>query len=270
MGRASSSKKVTRAAQTGGGRMAGPRRPYGFYGGIAMVVIIGLVLILTSRQEHRREFAVGTDAEGPVARQDHWHAAYGVYLCDNFSPQIEDQRDPQGIHTHADGIIHIHPFVRSAAGKNATIGKFFDAVRADLSDTSVKMPGDKEYSEGDDECGGKPGQVVVKVNDKVVTRNVRDVKMNDRDLITIGFVAEGTGEELPPPPSAGGLDNLSDVPQSQQQGGGTAPTTGAPTGETDGGPEGTTEGAPATGGTAPSTEATGAGGTTGATTTPSP
>ena len=57
----------------------------------------------------------------PVANQDHWHAAYGVYLCDDFAPPITDERDPKGIHTHGDGIIHIHPFVRSSPGKNATL-----------------------------------------------------------------------------------------------------------------------------------------------------
>jgi hypothetical protein len=265
MGRASSSKKVARAAQTGGGRLAGPKRPYGFYGGIAVVVLIGLVLVLTSRDQRREEFALSAETEGPIANQDHWHAAYGVYLCDNFSPQIEDQRDPQGIHTHADGIIHIHPFVRRAAGKNATLGKFFDAVRGDLSDTTIQIPGGEEYSEGDDECGGKPGQVVVKVNDKVVTTNVRDVKMNDRDLITIAFVAEGTGKDVPPPPSAPGLDNLSDVPQAQQQPpggattGGTAPVGGETTG-------GETTGAPAT----ETTEGGTTGATTGSTPPPSP
>src|SRR6476619_3770453 len=119
MGRASSSKKVARAASTGGGRTARGARPLLWYGAITLVVILGVAGIVSSRAEHRASASGNTTP--PVANKDHWHAAYGVYLCDQFAPPITDTRDPKGIHTHGDGIIHIHPFVRSSSGNNATL-----------------------------------------------------------------------------------------------------------------------------------------------------
>ena len=241
MGRASSSKKVTRVAQTGGGRTARGARPYLFYVALAAIAILGVAGVVFSREQRIDKLAAGSNATPPVVNQDHWHAAYGVYICDSFAEPITDQRDPKGIHTHADGVIHIHPFLRSAAGRNATLEVFADAVRMDLNDTTIQLPGGEEYTEGDDECDGKDAKVMIKVNDdEPITENVAQLKMNDRDLITIAFVPEGT--EIPPPPSAPNLDNLSDVPSS----GSATSTVSVPTSAAEG--ESTTTSAPAEGG----------------------
>jgi hypothetical protein len=206
MGRASSSKKVARAASTGGGRTARGARPLGWYAAIALVVILGVAGIVSSRAEYRSELAAGADGSAPVANVDHWHAAYGIYLCDSFAPKITNERDPKGIHTHADGIIHIHPFVRSAAGNNATLEVFADAVDMTLSDDELEVPGGKKYESGKTKCGDEVGIVQVKVNDEVLTENVDKFKLEDGDLITIAFAPEGA--ELPEPPSAGDLARL--------------------------------------------------------------
>jgi hypothetical protein len=219
MGRASSSKKVSRAAGTGGGRTAGRNRPLGWYAAIALVVVLGFTGIFFSRNERRTELASGSDLTPPVANKDHWHAAYGVYLCDEFAPAITDQRDPYGIHTHGDGVIHIHPFVRSAAGKNATLGKFMDTVKATLTDSKLQLPGGKAYVEDKTKCSGKPGIVQVAVNGKVNTVGLRAIRLKDRDLVTIAFAPAGA--KLPEPPSAGQLDKLEDVAPA------TTPTTAA-------------------------------------------
>ena len=58
---------------------------------------------------------------------DHWHIAWGVYVCDKFIKLPEPTgNDPVGIHTHGDGLIHAHPFSEKAAGKNATLARFFE------------------------------------------------------------------------------------------------------------------------------------------------
>ena len=206
MGRASSSKKVARAASTGGGRTAGKARPMGWYAAIALVVVLGVAGIVVSRAEYREEVALAADGSAPVANQDHWHAAYGIYACDEFLPPLTDERDPKGIHSHGDGIIHIHPFVRSAAGKNATLEVFADATGLELSDDRIEVPGGKTYKAGDTKCGGKDAIVQVKVNEKVITSAVNKFKLNDGDLVTIAFAPKGA--ELPPPPSAADLARL--------------------------------------------------------------
>ncbi len=215
MGRASSSKKVARAASTGGGRTTRGARPLGWYAAIILVVVLGVSGIVFSRAERREELAAGADLTAPAVGRDHWHAAYGIYLCDEFSPPLTDERDPKGIHTHGDGIIHIHPNVRSAAGEKSTLALYADAVRMTLTDSEIKLPGGKSFKEGDTKCGGKDGIVQVKVDDKVVTENIRDIKYTDRQLLTIAFAPKGA--ELPEPPSRPGLDNLTDVaPEGQQ------------------------------------------------------
>ena len=106
-----------------------------------------------------------TDA-APVDRPvDHWHAAFGIYVCDDVVPdplQEPDATDTLGIHTHGDGVIHIHPFTASAAGKNATLQVFFDqdGRQADRR-PARRCPGDgATFKNGDDVRDGKPGDVV--------------------------------------------------------------------------------------------------------------
>src|SRR5688500_3304374 len=115
MGRASSGKKVARAASTGGGRTARGRQPWAWYAGIMAVILLGSFLIVTSRQERQDRLAAGGEISPSAAKRDHWHAAYGVYLCDTFQPPLTNERDPLGIHTHGDGVIHIHPTTNAAS-----------------------------------------------------------------------------------------------------------------------------------------------------------
>jgi hypothetical protein len=208
MGRASSSKKVSRAAGTGGGRTARGARPLLWYGAIALVVIVGFGLIISSRAD-RRALAATTAVVPPVANRDHWHVAYGVYLCDAFAPPITDQRDPKGIHTHGDGIIHTHPFLRSVSGKSATLSVFAETVKMTLNDTTIRMPGDKFYREGSTKCGDKPGIVQALVNGKLVTKDIGKILLKEREHITIAFAPAGT--TLPEPPSIPNLDQLTDL-----------------------------------------------------------
>ena len=233
MGRASSSKKVARAASTGGGRTARGARPLGWYAAIALVVILGVSGIVFSRAERREELAAGADGSAPVANVDHWHAAYGIYLCDEFAPMITNERDPKGIHTHADGIIHIHPFVRSAAGRNATLEVFMDAVDMTLNDDELEIPGGKSYKSGDTKCGDEEGIVQVKVGDEVITENVSSIKLEDQALVTIAFAPKGA--ELPEPPSAGDLSRLNpETEEIEPAPEGTTASTTAPAAEGEG------------------------------------
>src|SRR3954470_11016056 len=73
MGKASSAKKVARAARAGGSRRAGQRRALGVPLTVFRVVAWGLTLVLVARGERI------TNAEPKVG--DHIHAAYSVYTC---------------------------------------------------------------------------------------------------------------------------------------------------------------------------------------------
>src|SRR3954471_20783280 len=129
MGKASSSKKVARAAKAAG--RPGTGRSYGWPLLIGSVVIVGLLLIYFSRGQTEESIAPKLG--------DHWHAAYGIYDCGTFLPALTDQvQDKTGLHTHRDGLMHMHPFGTSYTGKNANIGNWGITTGLDVTDDSYK------------------------------------------------------------------------------------------------------------------------------------
>src|SRR3954453_23045374 len=105
MGKASSSKKVARAARAGGSSK-GNRRQWLFPLGIFLIVVIGVSIVVVARSSNKEASAVAP------AVCDHYHNAFGIFVCDKYLPALVDSTAPAslGIHTHGEGIIHIHPF----------------------------------------------------------------------------------------------------------------------------------------------------------------
>src|SRR5918998_387690 len=79
MGKASSSKKVARAARAGGRSSGSKQRNLLFPGAIGVIVLLGSGLIAYAADERKSEADVA-----PVVNEDHWHAAFGVYICDDI------------------------------------------------------------------------------------------------------------------------------------------------------------------------------------------
>ncbi|HEY7071980.1 MAG TPA: hypothetical protein VH479_17775 [Acidimicrobiales bacterium] len=213
MGKASSSKKVARAARAGGRRASGGRqRDLKFPALIGVIVVLGGLLVGFAANDRKSE---ATDVP-PVINVDHWHAAYGVYICGEFQPNVPTFESPVGIHTHGDGVIHIHPFSDGGAGENATLGVFLDGAGIDLSDTTLKM-NDKTWKEGKDQCDGKDAELVVAQwkdvenpdsKPALIRRDFNDIRFRENgEGYTIAFVPEGT-TDIPKPPSAANLAEL--------------------------------------------------------------
>ncbi len=156
-------------------------------------------------------------AIGPT-ESDHWHSAYGVYVCDGFLAPFENPNDPEGIHSHADGIIHIHPFSDRATGANATVGLFFDALGIELTDDAITaVAADARIEEGDD-CDGSPTVLQLARwpidsldgEPELFTEGLADVVFEqDLDSYTLAFVPDGA--EIPLPPTIPSLTALTDV-----------------------------------------------------------
>ena len=70
------------------------------------------------------------------------------------------ETDPNGIHTHSDGLIHIHPFNKLASGQDATMGQFFNAFGGRIDDDSVVLDTGEALLAGAD-CNGQPAVVKV-------------------------------------------------------------------------------------------------------------
>jgi len=199
MGKASTSKKVARAARAGGSPSA-RKRNWLFPAALAVIVVAGVAVVLVAKSP------TNASAAAPAVG-DHWHNAYGIYVCDKFlDPIPTPAEDKLGIHTHGDGVIHIHPFQGGSAGKNATMGVFADTVGLKLSDTSVTMPDGTKYANGHD-CNGQPATVSVwKWTDALgantgptqVTSNFNAIRFTDDfNAYTIAVVPQGV---TPPEP----------------------------------------------------------------------
>lgn len=246
MGKASSSKKVARAARAAG--RPGSGRSFAWPALLGGVVVLGLVLIVFSRG----------NTEDSVAPKlgDHWHAAYAIYRCDSFLPPLNDvQADESGLHTHGDGLMHMHPFGTSYTGEGANIGNFGENVGLEVTDTSFTVDG-TELSNGDECDDGTEGTVQLKVWDnpddpegRLIASDLADYAPQEFSMWVLAFVPEGTEIPKPPPEHIAALRAPSDLP------GGTVPPTPSSTIPAEPGTSSTT--APgATETTAPGTETT--------------
>jgi len=147
----------------------------------------------------------GLEFSGPTLAS-HWHAAYVVRICDDVLAPFTDENDPLGIHTHGDGLIHIHPFFSEAAFENANLGLFADAAGFDIDDGVLDIPGVGSWRDGD-LCDGEPGQVRVErwaAPDsaepyELVTADIRSTRfLTDGELFTISFAPEDVIPTRPP------------------------------------------------------------------------
>lgn len=245
MGKASSSKKVARAAKAGGSSTSRQRR-LGFPAAVVAIVVVGVGLVVFARVQL---------AAGDVSPEigEHWHSAYGIWLCDSFAAPLSDVgQDINGIHTHDDGLIHIHPFSSNASGEQATLSVFADQVGLEVADDSFTMPDGTTYASGDD-CQGEEGVVQLlrwpaggyEDDPEVITEDLGDVRFDENGQVyVLAFMKPG--DDVPLPASLEGINTPSDlapgetVPEVEVPGGvetgelGT-PTTGVPDPEGAGG-----------------------------------
>lgn len=218
----SSTKKAAKLAQRGRGKSVR------FQGGtlfpfvVALVMVLGLGTIVYARQSQP---AFDTS---PPSINDHWHAAYGFYICGEWyqlQGDLEDRNSQgqfintqflqTGIHSHNDGVIHWHPYTSRAVGKRATLGVFLDVYNIDLTNDRLKFPDNQpdrgergaEYVSGETTCDGQPGELSVVVwnsyldtgNGTRYIANFRNIRVqNDAMVFAIAFVPRNTPVSMPP------------------------------------------------------------------------
>jgi len=90
---------------------------------------------------------------------DHWHAPYAIYISNSRQPNIPAFTGPEETHTHGDGIIHMHPFIKAGEGQGASLRKFFEYGGGELGDDSLKIPGQREMHQNGDLIDGKPAEL---------------------------------------------------------------------------------------------------------------
>ena len=147
----SSTKKAAKLAKSGAGKKVR------FQGGtlfpvvVTVVIVLGLSLVFYARQSRP-----SVDASGAPQQSDHWHHAYGFFLCDTWV-KLEGDAEQQGtenftqyartgVHSHDDGLIHWHPFTSAAVGSNAKLGLFLDTYGVDLTNDTLTFPDSQRAS----------------------------------------------------------------------------------------------------------------------------
>jgi hypothetical protein len=237
MGKASSSKKIKRVQQAGVSRAPGQRRNLAYPALIIAILVVGSVLVFLARGER-----AASASQAPVANQDHWHAAFGIDLCGEILPNPGDSGpDTRGIHTHQDGLIHIHPFVGAASGENARFALFAEQTGIELGDGEFTLPDGRTFANGDP-CEGEDGeteegrvalyvwppQATDATEPRAVTEDLGAVRFtDDGQAFVLAFVPEGTEVQLPP--SVEALANPSDLETVPEEGSTEFTTTTAPT-----------------------------------------
>jgi hypothetical protein len=225
MGKASSSKKVARAARAGGRVSSGQPRSLLFPSVLTLVVVLGLVLVVYARNDR-----LDDDLGGVPQLGDHIHQAIGVDICGEFQADIPLFESPNiGIHTHADGVIHIHPFSQLGVGSNATLGRYFKDARDEgdldvsLSNTKLTYLGDT-YEEGKAKCDGVddpelrmaywPNVQDAASKPEITTGDFTDLRLTENGAGITIFYGDPDAD-IPKPPNAAQLSELGAADGSQ-------------------------------------------------------
>lgn len=228
MASSDSTRKVARVASRSA--PSGPKQNKNWLFPVAIVAIvaIGVSIVFIARSRNEGYGGNDTPPRAQLAADstafDHWHAAFAVNICGTELPPNSDaSADILGIHTHQDGLIHIHPFSVQAAGKRATLQRYFDQVGMDVSDDKVVLPveynGSRVYESGVTTCGGEPARWVLGAwdtatgavdgePDEIVESDFGGVRFTeDLQAFTLAFLPEGS-TDIPGPSSAAQIDVL--------------------------------------------------------------
>ena len=214
MGKASSAKKVARAARAGSTGRTTDRRAIGFPAAVIIVIVLGVGLVAFARSTR--------DAVAAPTLSDHWHSAYGIYDCatQSYLPPVNDVGpDALGIHTHGDGLMHIHPFSANATGKGATLEVFLDQVQIDISADRIRLATGEELEAGVD-CDGEPAVIQVlrwsdalaadTTDPEVITEDMEAARFL-KNIEAFTFARAPLGADIPPPPSIPQIEQVTDV-----------------------------------------------------------
>jgi hypothetical protein len=218
-----------------------------WYGLTAIVLIAGVALVVYARATAPSPVGPFLQDQSGTKQDTHWHAALGVYDCDHWMGDSPDSGvwnwplatqagqparadNPTvyaGMHSHNDGVIHMEPLVSAEAGKNATVGLYFDYGGWKVSSTGYSFLGTTRTN--GDKCGTKPGTVQwavgkwdgdttgkIKQKYTVQTGNPAKFKLNQGDIVIVAFLPEGQSIlGIGNPPSVPNLAKALDVENVQ-------------------------------------------------------
>ena len=193
---------------------------------VALVVVMTVLVVLSYNDRQSR-------ADVAPRLGDHFHAYLGVNLCGTWEPAVpmfegrdgsnDQNATPRaGIHSHADYLVHDHPFSSDESGKKATLGRYLGYAQTELSATAIKLwpqwVPNADYTNGT-KCPKtkKPGVLQYKVGKfgkpwpkTARSGNPANYHMANGDIIAVYFLPKGDALEQPPGSDAA-MANISDL-----------------------------------------------------------
>jgi len=140
-------------------------------GAVGLALFVGLLVTAAIR--------------APLPRMgDHWHARYSIVLCGQVQPSLPFTQG--NVHSHGDGLIHIHPEAPSESGNNASLRRFFASAGVTFSASAIEFSDGKAYRNGNRCPDGTTGTVRLLVNGRASEAYDRYVPRNG-DTIVIEF-----------------------------------------------------------------------------------
>lgn len=231
MAKSTSGKWVSRVGASGGGKTYRKNRPINYYGGLAILVVVGLITVVYSRYEYQNP----ASAVPPVIGQT-WYAALSGQVCGGTEPFLA--KDPNaltaGFNMLDKNVLAISPRSADQAGKNATFQKFLDEHPSiSLTSNSLKWTDGKTYKNGDlcpagTKYAGKAGRVQISTwrtlsqAEPTVTTDPASLKLTDQMQITVSFLPDTIQPTTP------GSETLASMLQLSQNAAGITTTTVAP------------------------------------------
>ncbi len=154
----------------------------------AVAIAIAAIIVATLLQPSS---ASDIDTKGgPRIGRHHWHATYQTFICGQRQPNFPTWE--AGVHTHADGVIHIHPFLPQEEGAGARLVKWFEYGGGKLTQSEMRMPGSRETYKNGDKCDdGSEAVLQVFVNGEKLD-NWSQYIPQDGDRVLIVFGPEET------------------------------------------------------------------------------
>jgi hypothetical protein len=262
----SSAKKVAKLATRGKGKKVRFQGGSVFPIAVIVVVVLGLLTILYARESRPADGSGAPYVNDGSNANSHWHAAFGIYVCDTFEPKLQGTKEEQGvdangntillndkfrilgIHSHGDGIIHYHPYSTKSSGNRAKLGVFLDVYDIKLTDSELVLPQDQngdKWSTDDTKCDGKDTQLRVRVWDHYdkpseyhdVVTDFKNIRIrNDGMVFVVAFTPKGA--DIPMPdwaaqlPTLGASDTGNVTPSTTIPGAATSTTAGGATSTT--------------------------------------
>jgi hypothetical protein len=194
--------------------------PVNWYAALVVIVLVGLASVAIAKYHYNQTPTVVEPAVGTT-----WHGAIAFDICGTTQPALSasPSTSTSGLTTTGNGVLLIAPKKASEAGHNATVGKFASEYSGlTLTNTSLKYPGSNStvYKNGE-KCpagtpdAGKVGEMQARSwllttktgkdgqleqTKGVTVPHPADLRLLNRQLITVGFVPSGT--TLPKPPAS--------------------------------------------------------------------